>query len=117
MWYTLPRGPTTPVALLMFSLLAGAYTEMPADPLVPASSSPDPIPSSGLVNPNGVLGQRLVEIRNDRAQHRAKVLPRPRTTSPALPVPSQMPSQHLAHDLLAPRSRPWRLVLEDSACR
>lgn len=50
----------------------GAYTEMPPDPLAPASRVPDPIPGVQLVDPNGVLSQRLAEVRAERAEHRAQ---------------------------------------------
>ena len=53
----------------------GAYTEMPPDALVPESQTPDPLPASGLVDPNGVLAARLREIREARALHRAKRVP------------------------------------------
>jgi hypothetical protein len=50
----------------------GAYTELPPDPLVPASHAPDPLPGSGLRDPNGVLAARLAEVRAERANHRAR---------------------------------------------
>lgn len=50
----------------------GAYTEMAPDPLAPGSLIPEPIPTSQLVDPNGVLAGRLGEIRAQRAYHRAK---------------------------------------------
>ena len=48
----------------------GAYTEMPPDPLVAASYVPDPIPAVQLVDANAVLGNRLAEVRAERAAHR-----------------------------------------------
>lgn len=50
----------------------GAYTEMPPDPLAPASQAPDPIPAIELIDAEGVLAQRLSEIRTERAQYRAQ---------------------------------------------
>jgi hypothetical protein len=50
----------------------GSYTEMPADPLAPASQLPDPIPSIELSDAEGVLASRLAEIRAERAHFRAK---------------------------------------------
>ena len=50
----------------------GAYTEMPPDPLAPATQEPDPIPSVELVDAEGVLAQRLAEIRTARAAVRTK---------------------------------------------
>ena len=60
----------------------GAYTEMPPDPLAPLSMLPDPLPPNELVDANGVLSQRLSEIRAERAQLRAKVPPHRRTAAP-----------------------------------
>jgi len=50
----------------------GAYTEMPPDPLAPATQVPDPIPSIELDDAEGVLTQRLAEIRTSRAAVRTK---------------------------------------------
>jgi len=53
----------------------GAYTEMPPDPLVSASKSPEPLPVAQLRDPNGVIRGRIAEIRQERARHRAKRVP------------------------------------------
>lgn len=50
----------------------GAYTEMPPDPLAPATQAPDPIPSIELIDAEGVLAERLAEIRTMRAPVRTK---------------------------------------------
>jgi len=50
----------------------GAYTEMDPDPLAPATQVPDPIPNVELVDAEGVLAQRLAEIRSERAAVRTK---------------------------------------------
>lgn len=50
----------------------GAYTEMPRDPLAPASQKPNPLPGIELIDPGSVLAGRLAEVRSERAQHRAK---------------------------------------------
>jgi len=50
----------------------GAYTEMPPDQLAPLTSIPDPIPSVELVDAEGVLSQRLAEIRAERTAVRTK---------------------------------------------
>ena len=50
----------------------GAYTEMPPDPLAPASLQPDPLQPLQLVDAEGVLETRLSEVRAQRAQVRAK---------------------------------------------
>ena len=50
----------------------GACTEMPPDPLVAASWEPDPIPGIQLKDADGVLEDRLAEVRAERAQVRAK---------------------------------------------
>ena len=49
----------------------GAYTEMPPDPLAPASQVPDPLPVNELIDAEGVLAERLAEVRAERAAHRA----------------------------------------------
>mmetsp|Transcript_59965 Transcript_59965/g.164364 ORF Transcript_59965/g.164364 Transcript_59965/m.164364 type:complete len:287 (-) Transcript_59965:201-1061(-) len=53
----------------------GVYTEMPPDMQVPASFSPDPLPVAKLMDPDGVIRQRIAEIRAERARHRAKRVP------------------------------------------
>ena len=50
----------------------GAYTEMPPDPMAPATEVPDPIPNVELIDAEGVLAQRLAEIRSERAAVRTK---------------------------------------------
>ena len=50
----------------------GSYTEMPPDPMVPMTNDPDPIPGNELVDAEGVLAQRLAEIRTQRAAVRTR---------------------------------------------
>jgi len=53
----------------------GMYTEMPPDTLVPASFKPDPLPVAKLMDPDGVIRERIAEIRAERSRHRAKRVP------------------------------------------
>ena len=54
---------------------AGFYSEMPADPLAPASRIPAPLPRSKLADADGVMRERLSEIRAERVRVRAERVP------------------------------------------
>ena len=53
----------------------GFYSEMPPDPLVPASEVPDSLPAGKLRDARGVISGRLAEIREERKHHRATRVP------------------------------------------
>ena len=53
----------------------GFYSEMPPDPMVPASEVPDSLPAGKLRDSHGVIATRLAEIREERKHHRATRVP------------------------------------------
>ena len=53
----------------------GFYSEMPPDPMVPASEVPDSLPAGKLRDSHGVIAARLAEIREERKHHRATRVP------------------------------------------
>ncbi|KAL3910438.1 MAG: hypothetical protein SGPRY_009056 [Prymnesium sp.] len=53
----------------------GIYTEMPPDEQVPASQNPEPLPHLTMKDPDGIIKQRLAEIRAQRVMHRAVRVP------------------------------------------
>lgn len=53
----------------------GFYSEMPPDPLVPASEVPDSLPAGSVIDSRGIIASRLAEIREDRKHHRATRVP------------------------------------------
>jgi hypothetical protein len=74
----------------------GYYSEMPPDPLVPASGVPDALPSGTVIDSRGIIASRLAEIREERKHHRAT-----RCGSPPAPL-GPGPSGH-APQLAPPR--------------
>lgn len=53
----------------------GYYSEMPPDPLVPASEVPDSLPVGTVLDSRGIISTRLAELRAERAHHRATRVP------------------------------------------
>jgi len=53
----------------------GYYTEMPPDDLVPASMLPEPLPVVEVIDPEDIMEQRLLQIRDERAHVRAQRVP------------------------------------------
>ena len=53
----------------------GFYTELPADPLAPASRTPDPLPELQLADPDGVISARRAEIAEQRKIERRRKVP------------------------------------------